>query len=107
MYKQQTIPSKGNGKYASSRSQALLKFSYHSAIGDTNEAYKVTIHADLVGAEIRLHYLACICDLDHGHCHIQLLVRPWVLAVLLAVLKGLFPYGKALSVLGHSCLHIA
>ena len=25
-------------------SQALLDFSYHLAIGDTNEAYKVTAH---------------------------------------------------------------
>lgn len=58
-------------------------------------------------SDIMLHYLAGICNLDHGHCHIQLLVRARVLAMLLAMLKGLFPDGKALPVLGHSCLHIA
>ena len=48
-------------------------------------------------------YLARICYLDDGYCHIQLLARAWVMALL----QGLLPDSQALSVLSHSRLHIA
>lgn len=58
-------------------SQALLEFSYHLAIGDTNEAYKVTNMQSRLRAESRFticQLYSCVGQYN-GHCRIAVIMN--------------------------------